>query len=54
MYIIIKIKPTEEIIGTKELITMKLEELGFLGIEMIDVREEGEKLWETKNTIGSN
>lgn len=54
MLIIIKIKPTEEIIGTKELITMKLEELGFLGIEMIDVREEGEVKWERKNTIGSN
>jgi hypothetical protein len=40
MYIIIKAKDTDNIIGLKEDIAMRLE--GVVGIERIDVREEGE------------
>jgi hypothetical protein len=42
MYIIIKIKDTDNIIGLKEEIAMRLE--GVVGVERIDVLgEEGEK-----------
>lgn len=41
MYIIIKTKDTDNIIGLKEDIAMRLE--GVVGVERIDVREEGER-----------
>lgn len=40
MYIIIKVKDTDNIIGLKEDIAMRLE--GIADIERIDVREEGD------------
>lgn len=40
MLIIIKVKDTDNIIGLKEDIAMRLE--GIADIEMIDVREEGD------------
>jgi hypothetical protein len=40
LIIIIKLKDTDNIIGLKEEIAMRLE--GVVGIERIDVREEGE------------
>jgi hypothetical protein len=40
VYIIIKTKDTDNIIGLKEDIAMRLE--GVVGIERIDVREEGD------------
>ena len=40
MYIIIKTKDTDNIIGLKEDIAMRLE--GVVGVEAIDVREEGD------------
>ena len=38
MLIIIKVKPTEDIIGLKEEIAMRLEDV--VGVEFIDVKEE--------------
>ena len=40
MYIIIKTKTTDNIIGLKEEIAMRLE--GVVEVEVIDVREEGD------------
>ena len=45
MYILIKIKDTDNIIGVKEDIAMRLE--GIADIEMIDVREEVENAHRT-------
>jgi hypothetical protein len=40
MIVILKVKDTDNIIGLKEDIAMRLE--GVVGVERIDVREEGE------------
>ena len=40
MYIIIKTKPTEDIIGLKEEIALRLEDV--VGVEFIDVKEDND------------
>ena len=40
MLVIIKVKDTDNVIGLKEDIAMRLE--GCVGVERIDIREEGE------------
>ena len=41
MLIIIKTKPTDNIIGLKEEIAMRLEDV--VGVEFIDVKEDGDE-----------